>query len=125
MGWSCRQDAGRVMDVWTAACVAQTGSQNTYTMKGAEFFWEVSRTEHADGAITGSILKTVRKPTVDELAKEPYLAGWSVRAGTFRIEGDGTVARAPKFLKDVAKRACLCGCRALDAAKCLGMAGHG
>lgn len=104
MGWSCRADAGRVMDAWAAACVAATGSQNTFVVDGVEFFWEVSRTEHADGAITGTVYRTVRKPTPEDLATNPYCAGWSVKAGSFRIAGDGRIIRAPKFLKDAAKR---------------------
>jgi hypothetical protein len=93
------------MDAWKDACVAATGSSNVYTVGGVEFFWEVSRTEHADGAITGAIYKTVKKPTAEDLARDPYLAGWSVKAGTFRIDPDGQVARAPKWLKEAAKLA--------------------
>lgn len=105
MGWSCRADAGKTMDAWIAACVESTGSSNVYiTSDGTEFFWEASRIEHADGAITGSIFKTIRKPTAEDLAKNPYLAGWSVKAGTFRINPDGSIARAPKWLKGAAVR---------------------
>jgi hypothetical protein len=91
MGWSCRADAARTMAKWTAACEAQTGSQNVFEVDGASYFWELSRTEHHDGAITGSIQKTVRREG-DRM--------WCRKVGTFRIEGDGTVTRAPKFLKD-------------------------
>lgn len=90
MGWSCRADAGRVLDKMTQACVASTGMQNTYKVNDVSYFYEVSRTEHEDGAITGSIYR--------------MLAGnMAQKAGSFRIEGDGTVTRAPKFLKDACK----------------------
>lgn len=82
MGWSCRKDAGDTMDRWTEFCVKQTGSQNTYESRGSKYFWEASRTEHADGAITGTVFKMV-----DENRCK--------RAGSFRINGDGTVARYP------------------------------
>lgn len=83
MGWSCRADAGDVMQSWTRKCVAATGSQNTYTgTDGRGYFWEVSRREHDDGAITG----TVYQHTGPEHCR---------KAGSFRIDGDGTVSRYP------------------------------
>lgn len=95
MGWSCRAEASDVMKAWTAACVADTGSANVFVVKGTEYFWELSRTEHYDGAITGTIMKVVEK-RADGVSM-------AVRSGTFRIEGDGTVTRAPAFLKKAAK----------------------
>jgi len=92
MGWSCRADAAVTMESWTAACVAQTGSPNVFRVNGREYFWEVSSVEHDDGAITGTIVR-VEGPgsTPDSTACRS--------AGSFRINGDGTVARAPRFLK--------------------------
>jgi hypothetical protein len=91
MGWSCRKEASETMGRWTAACVAQTGSSNVYLMDGREYFWELSQKEHDDGAITGAIVEVVEK----------RLDGSSTAksAGTFRINPDGSVARAPAFLK--------------------------
>jgi len=94
MGWSCRADAGKTMDAWIKACVEATGSSNVYRVGGDEFFWETSRTEHADGAITGSIVKVT--------VKNPDGSSYCRKVGTFRIEGDGRIARAPKWLKDAA-----------------------
>jgi hypothetical protein len=97
MGWSCSKKAGDVIDVWTEACVKQTGSQNIFKMgdnrssKGEihTYFWETSAlTEHSDGAITGSIWRFVD----DNKCR---------RNGTFRIEGNGIISRAPKFLKNL------------------------
>ena len=89
MGWSCRKDAAEVSDTWVEACLAQTKSQNTFEVKGVKYFWETSRKEHGDGAITGTIWKFVDETHVN-------------RTGTFHIEGNGTITRAPKFLKDAA-----------------------
>jgi hypothetical protein len=95
MGWSCRADAGRTMRKWIDACVAQTGSQNNYTANGQGYFWEVSRTEHRDGAITGTIWRHVPGPDPARV--------YCRKAGSFRIDGDGTIARAPAFLKQAAQ----------------------
>ena len=86
MGWSCRREAGNVLNAWMNACLKQTNSQNTFEDKGKKYFFETSRTEHSDGAITGCIWKFVSEDRVKP-------------AGTFRIEGNGTVTRAPAFLK--------------------------
>lgn len=90
MGWSCRADAGKVLAKFEEACRKSTGSSNTYKAFGKRYFFEVSGVEHADGAITGSIHRFVDK-------------GRCVRSGSFRIEGDGTITRAPAFLKKAAK----------------------
>ena len=66
---------------------------NTFTTSRGKYFFETSRTEHSDGAITGTIQKWI--PGTD----------FTKISGSFRIEGDGTVTRAPKFLKDAAKNA--------------------
>jgi hypothetical protein len=78
------------MDKWTKACLAQTNSQNVYKVGNKSYFWEISRREHLDGAITGTILEMLP----DDKARP---------VGSFRINPDGDVARAPKFLKDAAK----------------------
>ena len=97
MGWSCRADAARTMHDWSDACYAATGSSNVFEANGSRYFFETSRTEHRDGAITGSVYKTL------------IVEGDSIRcrkSGSFRIEGDGTVTRAPAWLKKVtAKKA--------------------
>lgn len=95
MGWSCRREAGIVEDAWSRACIASTGMQNVWLDNGKRYFYETSRTEHRDGAITGKIIVYVD----DTHCKT---------AGSFRIEGDGTITRAPKFLKHAAKDAAIC-----------------
>lgn len=94
MGWSCRADASRVLEQMTAACVTSTGMSNTYEVKGQRYFFEVSRTEHHDGAITGAVMKMSPADAQGRC--------FCTRAGSFRINGDGSIARAPKFLKDAA-----------------------
>jgi len=98
MGWSCAKDADDTMQKWTAACIAQTGSQNVYKAGGQTYFWDISRTEHDDGAITGTILRMEGNGDINGV-------NHAYRAGTFRINGDGTIARAPAFLKAAAQRA--------------------
>jgi hypothetical protein len=97
MGWSCTASASRVLDRWTKACIDSTGSQNTWRELSTdiEYFWETSRTEHSDGAITGRIFKMIRMGNLVN-PNENYCRP----SGTFRIEGDGTITRAPKFLKN-------------------------
>lgn len=86
MGWSCSKAASEVMTKISNACIAQTGSQNTFKVKNTEFFFEASRKEHYDGAITGSIVKMLPN-------------NMCRKAGSFKINGDGTIERAPKFMK--------------------------
>ncbi len=91
MGWSCRREAGLVLDAWTKACVAQTGSTNVFVERGVRFFFELDNVEHDDGAITGTIQKSFKKGGKD----------LCVEAGAFRIEGNGFVTKAPMFLTAV------------------------
>jgi hypothetical protein len=60
-------------------------------MKGKRYFFEASNKEHGDGAITGTVWRML-----DDLE------GRCRRSSTFRIEGDGTVTRAPAWLRKVA-----------------------
>lgn len=77
------------------------------------YYWriliEVSNREHADGAITGTLMREVLRgpqqahvaPPAHELAlgiaqQEGFMAK---PTGTFRINGDGSIARAPAWLR--------------------------
>lgn len=93
MGWSCRAEAGAVLDAWRDACVADSGTSNGYKVRGVEYFWEVGR-EQWDGAITGTVHRTVR---VEGDAK------FCRPSGTFRVEPDGRVTRGPAMLKRAAR----------------------
>jgi hypothetical protein len=92
MGWSCSAAANEVLKRWVEACRAQTGSQNEFVVDGRKYFWDITRTEWEDGAITGSICRTLNDTSPDGR----FLCR---KVGTFRINGDGTVARAPTFLR--------------------------
>jgi hypothetical protein len=69
-------------------CVKQTGSSNKYEANGNEYFFETSRTEHGDGAITGQIWKYLKDGS-----------GRVTKSGSFRIEGDGKISRGPAIFK--------------------------
>lgn len=86
MGWSCSGRAGDVMDRWTAACRASTGSSNVFNDKGKSYFWEDDGREHDDGSVTGSVYLTLPNGRAREVSK-------------FRIDGDGRVDSAPHFLR--------------------------
>ena len=87
MGWSCSQKSSQTMDKWTAACLKSTGSQNTYKNRGETYFFENSRREYEDGAITGTIWRFLPNDTHVR------------KSSSFRINGDGSIERAPSFLK--------------------------
>lgn len=73
------------MRIMERACRESTGSSNVWESGGKRYFWETSRREHADGAVTGSVWMFTD-------------ADHARRAGTFRIEGNGD-ARLPPTLK--------------------------
>lgn len=89
MGWSCGHIAGKTLDLVTAACLESTNVQNTYTTRGKKYLIDVSRVEHHDGAITGSIYNMLP----NNMCK---------KSGSFRIEPDGSISRGPKWMKDAA-----------------------
>lgn len=92
MGWSCGQRAGSVLEHVGRACCAHNagGVCNLYTAGGHDYVVDASRTEHADGAITGSIWRSVAD------------ANAYYRRGSWRIEGDGTISRGPKWFRALA-----------------------
>ena len=88
MGWSYGAKAGLVMQAWMEACLLSTDMQNVFIVGDNKYMFEASRREHRDGSITGSIWRFLPNDKI-------------TRSGTFRIEGDGTVSRAPSFLKKI------------------------
>ena len=92
MGWSCTKKAGDVLAKWEKFCTEQTGRSNVYIDdKDAKHYFEVSSKEHRDGKITGQIWKFVNESQC-------------VPKSRFTISKDGEVIKAPKFLKDIAKK---------------------
>lgn len=85
MGWSCRKEAGDTLERLQDYCSKNSGgSSNVFNENGTSYFFEVSRKEHADGAITGSVHEMV----------PPQNAR---RVGQFRIEPDGKISRFDKL----------------------------
>jgi hypothetical protein len=74
------------MDTLSAFCVRSTGMSNTFTYKGDKYFFEHSRREHADGAITGTLNKFVGENRCKTV-------------GSLRIDGDGKITRGLAFLR--------------------------
>lgn len=93
MGWSCTAKASCTLDAITDHFRAL--GEPTSNGMGDGWFWDTSRRDHADGAITGDVWK----PCTHD--GKPY----SRRAGSLRIEGDGRIARFP-HLPTTVKRAC-------------------
>jgi hypothetical protein len=87
MGWSCSRAASFTMDAISDFCYKQEKSNNVFSSKGNKYFIEWSRREHADGAITGSIMK---------------MSGATCKkSGSIRIERDGKISKVPKILMDI------------------------
>lgn len=101
MGYSYTAAAGKTEELWSQACRAQTGSQNTFYPRvsrdgtintdGPAYFYERGR-ENDDGAITGSVYKFTG-------SSNSIVTGTARKVGTYKINPDGTVERAPAFLK--------------------------
>lgn len=78
MGYSCTRDASLALGCVRHMFESEQGS-NVLSIKGKQYFFERGW-ERADGAITGTVFLMLP----DDMAQ---------RAGTFRIEPDGTVSR--------------------------------
>lgn len=97
MGWSCSVAASDVEKAWSNMCLTQTGLSNTFRSGNRTYFYEVDSVEHPDGSITGNVFRLA-----GDLAHE---------AGTFKIDGQGKVDRAPAFLRRVKVCRSECGPR--------------
>lgn len=93
MGWSCAVEASKTMcRIQAHAGLAGDGC---WRAGGNRYFIEVSRREHRDGAITGQVWRCLGPDNPDG-------SGRARKAGSFRIEPDGTVSRGPRHLRDLA-----------------------
>lgn len=90
MGYSCTQDATFTLGV-ICHMFAKGDSSNTLTIKGQQYFFERGR-EQADGAITGPLFLMLDN-------------GYARPAGSYRINGDGSIARFPGLTRDEKKEA--------------------
>ena len=100
MGYSCSKAAADTLALISAACVTSTGNSNTYRVvsagaakKDRTYFFEQSRREYEDGAITGAIYRNL---PVDADGKQKCRP-----AGGFRIDGDGKLSRGDKWMRNV------------------------
>src|SRR5271166_6968760 len=80
MGYSCNKDSADSMAV-ICHMFGKPNTGNTLILKGTEYFFERGR-ENQDGAITGSLMRMLP-------------GGYCRKAGTYRIDPDGTVSRFP------------------------------
>jgi hypothetical protein len=95
MGWSCNAAASLTLDAIIAGqkrlgCESSNGIMENGKHVG---FWETSRREHADGAITGTVW--ILTPDGQHCKK----------AGNFRIEPNGTVTRFARLPRAFLNRA--------------------
>ena len=84
MGYSCTARAGLALDTIISALKGgepEGEPSNTYYRRGRKHFFETGR-ERPDGAITGAIFRELP----DNRCR---------RAGSFRVEPDGTITRFP------------------------------
>lgn len=88
MGFSYARKAGMRLAAISNACIAQTGSNNTFEVNGKRYFFEETRKSQADGSIRGTLYRFV-----DETH--------ATRAGSFCIDKEGKVVRGPSFFKSV------------------------
>lgn len=99
MGWSCSAIASKVMEALEVQLGCDELGSNAWTAKGKKYFHETSRREHDDGAITG---------TVQRIIGGMETGGGTERChavGSFKINGDGTIARFPTSTKAQRKAA--------------------
>lgn len=105
MGWSCSQEAYKTMSVFTKASMASAKARlgkeiaNVYFDKGSWYMWERSNVEHDDGAITGQVWKYAHGSMPGDETGSVY------KSGSFRIEADGAVTKAPSLLARAARAA--------------------
>src|SRR5882672_8595056 len=106
MGYSCAAKASFVLDAIVAIMDRDCGMKSSNGLPNG--FWERGR-EKADGAIVGTVWKTVRKLSDDERKIEAARIGggcqpdWigdpARKAGSFRIEASGKITRFPQLSK--------------------------
>jgi len=94
MGWSCNAAASLTLTAIGTLMSASGAKGSNSIMAGNQEigFWETSRVEHNDGAITGSVYVHV-----DERHCR--------KVGGFRIEPNGKVTRFPRMPRPLLNRA--------------------
>lgn len=85
MGWSCSKAAMDTLE-YVSDLLRPEGEKGSNSTKDG--FWETSRVEHLDGAITGTVWKLL--PDGEHCRK----------AGSFRINGNGQIVRWPGLTRE-------------------------
>lgn len=88
MGWSCSNFANFRLDAISKACIDQQNNQNTFISNGKKYFFEVSRREHHDGSVTGTVYRWI-----DNNRVKP--------SGSFKIKSNGEIERGPSWMKKI------------------------
>lgn len=89
MGWSCTLEAAKTLEALTNACIEATGTQNQFRHNGELLFFEHSRREHEDGAVTGSVFNMKGR-----------------RVGSFKISADGKILNGNRFFSELLADEC-------------------
>ena len=92
MGKTYTREANEVFTEWLAICKASTGIGNVYEVDGNRYTLELSRKQHEDCAVTGSVWRLLSR-------NEETGVSTCTKAGSFRIDADGEVARYPVGLR--------------------------
>ena len=92
MGKVYSGEAHDIFGVWKDICIASTGIGNVYEVDGNRYTLDLSRKQHADGAMTGSVWRLLS-------TNEETGVSTCEKAGSFRIDADGTVSRYPVGLR--------------------------
>lgn len=88
MGWSCTAKASLVERAITETIKAKFPAISGSNSLPDGGFWEISRKEHADGAITGTVWKSVGENLV-------------TKSGSFKISPEGKIVRFPRLSADI------------------------
>jgi hypothetical protein len=123
MGYSCTVKASLVLAA-VESIMNEAMPDNQSSNKLPNGFWERGR-EQPDGAITGTVFKTVRILTDAERAeaaakmsggaKPDWIGDPCVRAGSFKISADGKIVRFPQLTAKQRKMAEMAGAVAFTA----------
>lgn len=97
MGWSCAAKASLVEHALSTILKEKHGVEGSNGLPGGGF-WEISRKEHADGSITGTVWKSVPAPA-------GKTGKYVNKAGSFKITGEGKIVRFPGLPKGVKEAA--------------------
>lgn len=94
MGWSCAAKAGLVESMVSLLLKEALGTTSSNEMPGGGFY-EVSRREHADGAITGTVWRKLNNAEIAKWSHLPNIEERVAKRGSFKITAEGKIERWP------------------------------